>query len=417
MAHATRTTGYDPGMATTTTPIDTNRLRSIIAQELPSLVDIRRDLHAHPELGYEETRTSGVVQRELEAAGVDFARNLAGGTGVLGHLPGAAGRAIGLRADMDALPIVESTGLPYASTCAGRMHACGHDGHTTILIGAARVLARIADDHALPRPVTFLFQPAEEGGGGGKRMVEDGCLTGNVIGPPVERMFGLHGWPRFPLGVVGTRPGPLLAAADMFELVVRGVGGHAAFPHMGRDPVVAACATVGALQQIASRNTDPLDSVVVSATTIHAGTLHNIIPDEVRLSGTVRTLRDATRTATIERLNAIVRHTAEAHGCTADLEYIEGYPVTDNDPAAADFVRTVAIDAFGAERFVGVPAPFMGAEDFSFYCREVPSCFFVLGLLPPDRDAMADLHQAGFDFTDDAIATGVEMFCRLALRS
>lgn len=399
----------------TTTSVTTERLRSLIQDELPDLVDIRHDLHAHPELGYEESRTSGVVQRELERAGVDFARNLAGGTGVLGHVAGDGDAAIGLRADMDALPIVENTDLPYASTHEGTMHACGHDGHTTILIGAARVLARIADGGALPHPVTFLFQPAEEGGGGGKRMVEDGCLAGSVIGPPIARMFGLHGWPRFPLGVIGSRPGPLLAAADMFEIEMVGVGGHAAFPHGGRDPVLAACAMVGAFQQIASRNCDPVDAVVVSTTAIHGGTLHNIIPDRVRLQGTVRALNEETRTMARQRLEEIADATAKAHGCHVDVDYIEGYPVTCNDAGAVETVRAIAGDAFGTERYVDVPAPYMGAEDFSFYCNEIPSCFFLLGLLPPDRTAMADLHQPGFDFTDDAIATGVEMFCRLAL--
>lgn len=404
-------------MSTTTTAISTDHLRALIREALPELIEIRHDLHAHPELGYEETRTSGVVQRELEAAGVDFARNLAGGTGVLGYLAGAGERAVALRADMDALPITETTGLPYASTVAGRMHACGHDGHTTILIGAARVLGRLARERPLGRPVKLLFQPAEEGGAGGRRMVEDGCLTDAVLGPPVEHVFGLHGWPRLALGIVGSRPGPLLAAADMFRITVTGTGSHAAFPHLGHDPVVAACAMVSAFQTIASRNTDPLDAIVVSTTTIHGGTTHNVIPDQVVLEGTVRTLRDETQAMAIERLGAIAEHVASAHGCTAELAYEKAYPVTRNAPEAVDIFNATARAAIGTDRVIDVPEPFMGAEDFAFYCREVPSCFFILGLLAPDRPSMPDLHQPGFDFVDEAIATGVELFCHLALRA
>lgn len=397
-------------------PVATDRLRALIDDELAELVAIRHDLHAHPELGYEETRTSGVVQRELEAAGIDFARNLAGGTGVLGHLPGTGAAAIGLRADMDALPLREQTGLDYASVNEGTMHACGHDGHTTMLVGAARVLARIAREQTLPRPVTFVFQPAEEGGAGGKRMVEDGCLTGDVLGPPIEQMFGLHGWPRFSLGVVGTRPGPLLAAADIFTITVHGTGTHAAFPHFGRDPIVAASAIVTAVQTIAARSTNPLDSIVVSVTQINGGTAHNVIPDRVEMIGTVRTLLAETQQLAIERLKSIAVGVAEAHGCHADVDYQIHYPVTRNDPGAAKIFMDTATDGLGPDRVLDVPAPAMGGEDFSYYCHEVPSCFFLLGLRPPARTSMPELHQPTFDFNDDAMATGVEMFCRLALR-
>jgi hippurate hydrolase len=407
---------YHGRMSTLTKPVPGERVRSMIEEELASLVEIRRDLHAHPELGYEETRTSDVIQRELEAAGIDFARNLAGGTGVLGHLPGEGERAIGLRADMDALPIVEQTGLGYASRNEGVMHACGHDGHTTILIGAARVLGRLAAEQPLPRPVTLCFQPAEEGGAGGRRMVEDGCLDGSTIGPPVEEMFGLHGWPQLPLGVVGSRPGPLLAAADMFEIDIDGTACHAAFPHLGRDPIVAAAAMITALQSIAARNVDPLDAIVVSTTTVSGGTTHNIIPERVRLTGTVRTLRPETQQLAIERMKALADHVARAHGCRAEVDYQVHYPVTFNAPGAVDDFLETARAALGSERVIEVPQPFMGGEDFSFYCNVVPSCFFVLGLCPPDSEAMPALHQPTFDFNDDAIATGVELFCRLALR-
>jgi amidohydrolase len=398
-------------------------LRELIEQELPDLIAIRHDLHAHPELGYQENRTSSVIRRELELAGVSFVGDLAGGTGVLGHIPGEHDKAVGLRADIDALPITEQTGAVYCSTNPGIMHACGHDGHTTILIGAARVLSKLAhatprDSHpwALPRPVTFVFQPAEEGGAGGKRMVEEGCLNGSVLGPPIENMFGLHGWPHLPLGVVASRPGPMLAAADMFEITVRGTGCHAAYPQVGRDPIVAGAAIVSAAQQIASRNVGPLDSVVVSITQFHAGTTHNIIPQEVKLSGTVRTLLPETQKLAQQRLHEIATHIAEAHGCEATLDYHIGYPVTRNDPGAVETFFATARAAIGDESVQLMPDPVMGGEDFSFYCHAVPSCFFALGLIPHGEMSMPDLHQPTFDFNDDAIPLGIELFCRLAMR-
>ncbi len=400
-------------MSTTTT---TDRLRDLIDEQIETLIAIRHDLHAHPELGYEEHRTSALVQRELGDDGITFAPHLAGGTGVVGFLPGKSGKAIGLRADMDALPIQEENDLPYRSTCEGKMHACGHDGHTTILLGAARVLSRIAKESELPRPVTFVFQPAEEGGGGGRRMVEDGCLTGAKIGCAVEEMFGLHGWTDLTLGKVGTRAGPLLAAADRFRITVRGQGAHAAYPHYGNDVIVAGSQIVSALQTIVSRNTDPLDACVVSATQFHSGTTHNILPEEARIEGTVRTLLSDVQDRARARIAEIAEHIASAHGCRAESEYIEGYPVTLNDPHAVEDFNREARAALGEDNVVAVTRPVMGAEDFSYYCDQVPSCFFFLGLKPQGVGRMPNLHAPRFDFNDDAIATGVELFCRLALR-
>jgi len=396
-------------------PVSAASIRALIAEEMPQLVAIRHDLHAHPELGYEERRTSAVVQRELTKAGVAFKADLAGGTGVLGHLPGRTPRAVGLRADMDALPIEEQSELPYRSTTPGTMHACGHDGHTTILLGAARVLARLAKSNPLPHPVSFLFQPAEEGGGGGKRMVEDGCLDGRVIGPPVERIFGLHGWPEYPLGVVGTRVGPLLAASDRFEIVVTGVGGHAAWPHACRDPVVAASAIVQAVQTIASRSVGPLDAVVVSITMIDAGSGFNIIPSSAIIRGTARTLSATVQQLVMRRLKEITTSVATAYGCSAELDYRINYPVTLNHAGAVAQFNRVAEESLGSERLRPVEQPVMGGEDFAFYGQQIPACFFVLGLVPAGRSAMPALHHPSFDFTDDAMATGVEMFVRLAL--
>ena len=396
-----------------------DQLRQLIAQEVPDLVAIRRDLHAHPEIGYEEQRTSQVVQRELKKAGIEFVANLAGGTGVMAHIATQSnGQAIGLRADMDALPILEETGLPHASTIPGKMHACGHDGHTTILIGAARVLAKIArqSPQSVPRPISFVFQPAEEGGAGGQKMVQEGCLTGKIIGPPVANMFGLHGWPRLPLGTVGTRPGPLLAASDRFDIIVKGIGAHAAFPHVSRDPIVAAATIVSSLQTIASRNVDPLASVVVSVTMLNSGSAYNVIPSQAKISGTVRTLTPDVLHLTQRRIEEIATNTAKAFGCEATFEYRLGYPVTRNDAGAVEMFNTIARTMLGEPSVINLPSPVMGGEDFAFYCQEVPSCFFVLGLIPPGKKSVPDLHQPTFDFNDDAIAIGVEMFCRLALR-
>ena len=402
-------------MTTNTASSLSSSIRECIADELESLIDIRHDLHAHPELAYEERRTCSVVARELAAAGIRHATGLAGGTGVVGFLSGKSECSIGLRADMDALPILEETGVDYASKHEGKMHACGHDGHTTILIGAARILAKLAQDDQLPHPVTFVFQPAEEGGAGGKRMVEDGCLDGSKIGCQVAKMFGLHGWPRYPLGVVGTRPGPMLAAADMFKITITGRGGHAAFPHLGSDSIVAASALVSGLQSIVSRNISPLESAVISTTTINGGTAHNIIPDEVTLGGTVRTLTAETKETVIKRMEQLMAQTANAYGCEGTLDYHHGYPVTSNDADLVDEFNVIARTTLGNDREVAMAEPVMGGEDFSFYGQVVPACFFILGLNDTDRDDVPQLHQSTFDFNDAAIATGVEMFCQLAI--
>jgi len=393
------------------------RVRSLIDHLLPELVDLRHDLHAHPELGYEEHRTSTVVQDQLRDAGIEFTPGLAGGTGILGHLPGSAPNALGLRADMDALPITEQTGCPWSSTHEGVMHACGHDGHTTMLVGAARVLKQLADESPLPQPVSFVFQPAEEGGAGGKRMCEDGCVDGSVLGPPMKAMYGQHGWPAWPLGVVGSRPGAMLAAADRFDITVEGLGGHAAMPHTTNDPVLAAASIVTALQQVISRNVNPVEGGVISVTRIEGGSAYNVIPGSVHLAGTLRALEpDALATAS-RRLAEVVDATARACGCTARLEYHEGYPVTRNDPTAFETFETIARDTLGTDRVEPMVLPVMGGEDFSYYGQLVPACFFVLGLLPPGQEAMPGLHHPAFDFNDEALATGVEVLCRLALEA
>ena len=395
-------------------PATAARLRALVAEETPRLVGIRRDLHMHPEIGYEEHRTSQVVIRELADAGIAHTAGLAGGTGVLAHLPGAGGRSVALRADMDALPIVERSGREWASRTPGRMHACGHDGHTAILIGTARVLARLAAERALPHPVTLVFQPAEEGGGGGKRMVDDGALDGRHHGPPVDRAFALHGWPDLPLGAVGTRRGAIMAASDRFEIHVSGTGAHAAWPHRSADPVVCAAAIVTALQSIVARNVDPLDAAVVSVTVIQAGEAMNVIPDRALLRGTYRSLSEATRSMLERRMAEVAEGVARAHGCTARCECVRGYPVTVNDDDAVAHFERVARDAFGESRVQPIAAPVMGGEDFAFFGPHDATCYWALGLARPGTGCPA-LHAPDFDFADEAIPTGVELMCRLAL--
>lgn len=392
-------------------------LHAAIARELPELVAIRHDLHRNPELNYEEVRTSGVVQRELAKLGIPFKAGVAK-TGVVARLAATTPEgdklpAVALRADMDALPITEATGKAYASCVPGKMHACGHDGHTTMLIGAARALA--AMPHR-PRPIVFVFQPAEEGGAGGERMCQEGALDG------VGEIFGLHGWPTYPVGQVATRVGPLLASVDDVELTVRGTQSHGAYPHQGFDPIYATAQIVTAVQTIASRNVSPLDSVVVTCGEIKAGTANNIIPETCWSHWTVRTLKDSTRALAKQRFIQIATGVAEGLGCKAEVTYRESYPVTHNDaPLVGEFFKLVrqVREAAGRTHVAGfgeVGEPTMGGEDFSYYGKQVPACFFFLGLKPQGADRYPTLHQPDFDFNDAAIPTGVEMFVRLATR-
>ena len=390
-------------------------IKELVAAELPRLVGLRRDLHMHPEVGYEEVRTSGVVLRELAASGVQHVGGLAGGTGVIAHLPGRGTRAIALRADMDALPILERGDRPWASRTPGRMHACGHDGHTAILLGAAAVLSKLSSRGTLPRPVTLVFQPAEEGGAGGRRMVEDGALDGSRIGPAVEEIYALHGWPELALGTVATRRGAVMAASDRFEIHVDGRGSHAAWPHRAADPVVCAAAIVTALQSIVARNVDPLDAAVVSVTVIESGSAFNVIPDRAVIKGTYRSLSEDTRRMIERRLREVAEGTASAHGCTARCEPLRGYPVTVNDDGAVARFDEVARRTLGAARVATLAAPVMGGEDFAFYGAQVPSCYWALGLAPGGAP-YPPLHAPDFDFNDDALGTGVELMCRLAVR-
>lgn len=394
-------------------------LHAAIAKEMPSLLAFRHDLHRHPELSFQEKRTSQVVQRELSKLGIRFKAGLGGGTGVVGFLPATVkgqekAKSIALRADMDALPIVEQTGVEYASVNPGVMHACGHDGHTAMLLGAAKVLMGMERPHN----VTLVFQPAEENEGGGKLMCQEGMLDGEKgagIGTPVARIYGMHGWPQLPLGQIASRPGPLMAAVDDFIVTIRGVQSHGAYPHLSRDPIVTTAHIITALQTIASRNVSPLDAVVVTVGQIEGGSANNIIPEGVRIIGTVRSLRDETKNIARERFHAIVSQTAEAHGCNAAIDYHDGYPVTANDKAEFARVFALAKEVAGEANAIHLENPTMGGEDFSFYGRHVPACFFFLGLRPDNAgDDYPSLHQPLFDFNDEAMPLGIEMFVRLA---
>lgn len=397
------------------------RLRSLIQAELAALIEFRHELHRHPELSDQESWTSQRVQAELKALEIAFRAGFGrSGTGVVAHIPasgrdGAGRTCVALRADMDALPIEEQTGKAYTSQNPGVMHACGHDGHTTILLGAARTLLKMSR----PNPVTLVFQPAEEHGGGAGVMCEQGALKGDRgggVGAQVGRIFGLHGWPQIELGTVATRPGPLLASTDEFDVRIVGRGGHAAYPHLCRDPIVAGAAAVTALQTLVSRSVAPYESAVCTVAQFNAGSASNIIPDSARLIGTVRTLTAEVRRTAKERFYSIVEAAAAAHGCGAEIQWHDGYPVTRNDDAETERFLAVARDALGPSRVRHVEHPTMGGEDFSYYGQHVPACFFFLGLKPPGAERYPALHQPDFDFNDDAIGLGVEMMCRVALQ-
>lgn len=392
------------------------RLEERIAADLAYVTSIRHDFHAWPELGYKETRTSSIVAEELAKIGVEHTRGLAGGTGVLAFLPATTNdpekaTTIALRADMDALPILESTGKTYSSKTPGVMHACGHDGHTSILIGAARIL----NDSERPNNVTLVFQPAEEGGAGGNRMCEDGALSGGALGRPVDMIYGLHGSPFFRVGQLATRTGPLLASADEFEIHVHGKGGHAAMPHLTIDPIVIASHIIVALQTVASRNVSPLESIVVTIGRVEAGTRSNIIPDNAVIIGTLRTLTDATRDLAKQRIQDIAQGIAEAFGANVTLGWNYGYPVTLNETRTTDRFRRVMESRMPGFLLPEDTTPVMGAEDFSFYGRHVPASFYWLGLKNEADETYPNLHTPEFDFNDKALPVGIRAMCELAL--
>jgi amidohydrolase len=371
----------------------------------------RRDLHAHPELLYDVHRTASTVADKLRTFGCDEVVTGIGRTGVVGVIHGRradAGdqrRAIGLRADMDALPIVEETNVPYQSTVPGRMHACGHDGHTAMLLGAAKYLAETRN---FAGTAVVIFQPAEEGGGGGRAMVQDGLLERFSI----QEVFGMHNTPGLPVGHFAIRQGPIMASADRLRIEIEGLGGHAAKPHLGVDPVLVGAQIVNQIQSIVSRNTDPLDAAVVSITLFQAGSTDNVIPQNALLRGTARSLSAEVRDTLERRLFEIVEGTARVYGATAKLTYQRDYPVTINHELQTAFAAAVATDVAGPDRVETDTRPMMGAEDFSFMLNERPGSYIFVG-----NGSSAGLHHPAYDFNDEAIPAGTSYWVRLVERA
>jgi amidohydrolase len=364
----------------------------------------RHDIHRHPELMYEVHRTAATVADKLRSFGIDEVVTGIGRTGVVGVIKGRqsrSGKVIGIRADMDALPLRETSGKPYASTVDGKMHACGHDGHTAMLLGAARYLAetRNFDGTAI-----VIFQPAEEGGGGGKAMVADGLMDRWNI----QQVYGMHNMPGLAIGKFATRPGSLLASTDEFTIDVTGRGGHAAKPHGTIDPVIVGTAIVQALQTIVSRSVDPIDSAVVSVTKFHVGDAYNIIAETAQVAGTVRTLQAETRDLIEARIRKIVEGIATAYGAAVVLDYDRNYPVTRNHPAETAFAVAVAGEVAGAAQVDSEAPPIMGGEDFSYMLEARPGAFIFMG-----NGDTAGLHNPAYDFNDDAIPIGCSYWVRL----
>ena len=377
------------------------------AEVAAEVVATRRDLHEHPELGFEEHRTAALVAARLEALGFEVHRGI-GKTGVVGVLRGAQpGKTVMLRADMDALPIDEENEVPYRSESAAHMHACGHDGHVAMLLGAARIVAARNADVA--GTVCFLFQPAEEGKGGALAMVEDGVLERFGI----ERAFGLHLSSTHPLGQVGFREGAFYASSDSIEITVEGKGGHGASPHQTIDPIYVASQFVVAVQQVVSRNVDPIEPAVVTIGAFHGGTTHNVVPNRVQLLGTVRAFDAGVRAKMAERIERVLRGICESSGATYAFEYLWRYPVTTNDVEQTRYVKALAERVVSAEHVADVPQ-LMGAEDFSFFAERVPACFFTIGS-NGGPDSAWPHHHARFDIDESALPTGVRMMVALAL--
>jgi amidohydrolase len=371
---------------------------------VPEVRTWRRELHQNPEIMYDVEETAKFVAERLRAFGCDEVKTAVGRTGVVGVIRGAKGsgsssRSIGLRADMDALPIEEETNLPYRSKTPGKMHACGHDGHTAMLLGAAQRLAATRD---FAGNAVVIFQPAEEGGAGAMAMIDDGLL--DQFG--IEQVYGMHNWPGTPIGAFGLRKGPLMAAAD--EITITGKGGHGAMPHLCVDPVMVGAQIITALQTITSRNVDPLDSSVISITQFRAGTANNIIPQSAWLNGTVRTLKPATRDMAEKRIHAIATALAAASGATARVEYRRGYPPTINHGAQTDFAASIARKVAGDARVDVNAPPTMGSEDFSFMLEARPGAFIFIG-----NGDSATLHHPSYDFNDEVLPYGMSYWVEL----
>ena len=375
-----------------------------IADQHREITEWRRDFHAHPELLFDVHRTASSVADKLKAFGCDEVVTGIGRTGVVGVIRGWKGKSdktIGLRADMDALPIEEATDLPYKSTVPGKMHACGHDGHTAMLLGAARYLAETRN---FAGTAVIIFQPAEEGGAGGKAMVQDGLMERFGI----NEIYGMHNYPGMPVGEFGLRPGAIMAAADYVQIDIEGKGAHAARPHLGIDSVLVGAQIINALQSIVSRNVDPLEAAVVSICMFHAGSTDNVIPQTAQLRGTARSLIPAVQELLEKRVPEIAETTAKLYGAKATVKYRRGYPVLKNHAVQADFAASVAAQIAGADKVDTSLAPVMGAEDFSFMLNARPGAFIFVG-----NGDSAGLHHPAYNFNDEVIPIGTSYWAKL----
>ena len=383
-------------------------LSTLLPEVATRIASVRRDLHAHPELAFNETRTSELVANYLRQIGLEVHEGLAK-TGVVACLKaGNSKRAIGLRADMDALPLPELNTFPHRSRHEGRMHACGHDGHTAMLLGAAEVLVKLRDSGNFDGTVYFIFQPAEEHEGGGRVMVEEGLFERF----PMQMVFGLHNWPGLPAGSIAVMEGPVMAGADRFEITITARGAHAAMPHQGTDAILAGSALVQALQSLVSRSTDPQDAAVVSVTRFHAGHADNILPETAILGGTVRSLRPEVQDALEKGVRRICNGVEATHHVQIDLQYARGYPPTINAGEAASLCREAACQVVeGDQQVLTHLKPSMGAEDFAYLSRVVPGCYVWLGNGPGEGGCM--LHSPHYDFNDQIISTGIRYWVRL----
>ena len=390
------------------------KLLDSIATEAASIVALRRDIHAHPELCFQENRTADLVAAQLASWGIEVHRGM-GTTGVVGVIKnGTSQRSIGLRADMDALPVQEANAFAHASQHPGKMHACGHDGHTAMLLAAARHLAK---HKHFDGTVVLIFQPAEEGGGGAREMIKDGLFDKF----PVDAVFGLHNWPGMAVGKAAVSAGPVMASSNEFKITIRGKGCHAALPHNGVDPVTIACEMVQAFQTIVSRNIKPVDAGVISVTMIHAGEATNVVPDTCELQGTVRTFTVALLDMIEQRMRRIAEHVSAAHEATCDFEFVRNYPPTINHAKEADFTREVLADIIGAENVLA-QEPTMGAEDFSYMLLKKPGTYFFLANGDGQHRDMGHgggpctLHNPSYDFNDDLIPLGGTIWVRMVER-
>jgi hippurate hydrolase len=374
-----------------------------IQQELAELVTWRKDLHAHPELAFEERRTSRLVADRLSAIGLTEQHTMAG-TGIVATLRNGEGPSIGLRADLDALPMDEENDFAHRSTHEGRFHGCGHDGHTVMLLAAARQLARTRRFHGT---VHFIFQPAEESAGGGRVMVEEGLFDRF----PCDEVYALHNWPSLPAGTIAVRPGAVMASTDRWDLTVIGKGGHAAFPHQTVDPIYVGSQIVSAWQALISRELPPTTPAVISTTKFHAGSAYNVIPERAVLSGTVRTLDARVRDNLKRRLGEVAQTVAAAFGARVDLDYVSGYPCTVNDEHRAKFAAQVAVGLVGAEHVRVSEPPSMGSEDFAYMAEKRPAAYIWLG--QGDAAHASGLHSPHYDFNDSVLSLGAALHVSL----